>query len=89
MTMVSSTAASFVDKSKNYVQYVYLGFRARQHLRLMAPVMNDEDDDNDDQMILGNLGGLKLPDICLTGEEKPRKNLTQAVAHPGFYLGRG
>ena len=21
--------------------------------------------------------GLKLPDICLTGEEKPRKNLTQ------------
>ena len=25
----------------------------------------------------GNHGGLKLPDICLTGEEKPRKNLTQ------------
>ena len=22
-------------------------------------------------------GGLKFPDICLTGEEKPRKNLTQ------------
>ena len=35
------------------------------------------DDDNDDQMIFGDLGGLKLPDICLTGEEKPRKNLTQ------------
>ena len=31
------------------------------------------DDDNDDQMIFGDLGGLKLPDICLTGEEKPRK----------------
>ena len=31
------------------------------------------DDDNDGQMIFGNLGGLKLPDICLTGEEKPRK----------------
>ena len=28
-------------------------------------------------MIFGNLGGLKLPDICLTGEEKPQKNLTQ------------
>ena len=28
-------------------------------------------------MIFGDLGGLKLPDICLTGEEKPRKNLTQ------------
>ena len=28
-------------------------------------------------MILGDLGGLRLPDICLIGEEKPRKNLTQ------------
>ena len=34
-------------------------------------------DDNDGQMTSGDLGGLKLPDICLTGEEKPRKNLTQ------------
>ena len=25
----------------------------------------------------GTLGDLKFPDICLTGEEKPRKNLTQ------------
>ena len=35
------------------------------------------DDDNDGQMMFMDLGGLKLPDICLTGEEKPRKNLTQ------------
>ena len=35
------------------------------------------DDDNDGQMIFGDLRGLKLADICLTGEEKPRKNLTQ------------
>ena len=34
-------------------------------------------DGNDGQRIVGDLGGLKLPDICLTGEEKPRKNLTQ------------
>ena len=34
-------------------------------------------DDNDGQMIFGDLGGLKLPDICLTGEEKLQKNLTQ------------
>ena len=34
-------------------------------------------DDNDGQMIFGDLGGLKLPDICLTDEEKPRKNLIQ------------
>ena len=34
-------------------------------------------DDDDGQMIFGDLVGLKLPDIHLTGEEKPRKNLTQ------------
>ena len=34
-------------------------------------------DDNDGQMIFGDIGGLKLPDICVTGEEKPRKNLIQ------------
>ena len=34
-------------------------------------------DDNDGQMIFGDAGGLKFPDICITGEEKPRKNLTQ------------
>ena len=33
--------------------------------------------DNDGQMIFGDLGALKLPDICITGEEKPRKNLAQ------------
>ena len=31
------------------------------------------DDENDGQMIFGDLGGLKLPDIRLTGEEKPEK----------------
>ena len=31
----------------------------------------------DGQMIFGDLVGLKLPDISLTGEEKPQKNLTQ------------
>ena len=34
-------------------------------------------DDYDGQMMFGDLVGLKLPDIRLTGEEKPRKNLTQ------------
>ena len=33
--------------------------------------------DYDGQMIFGDLVGLTFPDICLTGEEKPRKNLTQ------------
>ena len=35
------------------------------------------DDDYDGQIIFGDLVGLKLPDIRLTGEENPRKNLTQ------------
>ena len=30
-------------------------------------------DDYDGQMIFGDLEGLKLPDICLKGEEKPQK----------------
>ena len=30
-------------------------------------------DDNDGQMIFGDLVGLKLPDILLTGKEKPQK----------------
>ena len=34
-------------------------------------------DDNDGQIIFWDLRGLKFPDICLTGEAKPRKNLTQ------------
>ena len=34
-------------------------------------------DDYNGQMIFGDLVGLKLPDIRLTGEEKPRKNLNQ------------
>ena len=50
-------------------------FKTRQHLRSLAPVLND--DDNDGQMIFGDLGGLKCPDICLAGEEEPRKNLSQ------------
>ena len=34
-------------------------------------------DDNDGQMIFGDLGSLNIPDTYLTGEEKRRKNLTQ------------
>ena len=42
------------------------------------------DDDNDGQMIFGDLGGLKLPDICLTGEEKPHPgNLPRPGIEPG------
>ena len=36
-------------------------------------------DDYDGQMVFGELMGLKLPDICITGEEKPRKNLPRKL----------
>ena len=45
-------------------------------------------DDIDGQMIFGDLVGLKLPDICLTDEEKHKKkphlgNLSQPGIEPG------
>ena len=40
-------------------------------------------DDNDGQMIFGDLGGLKLPDICLTGEKKPEKTSPRKPAPTG------
>ena len=44
-------------------------------------MMND--DNNDGQMIFGGLGGLKLPDICLPGEEKPRKTSPRKLVPTG------
>ena len=42
------------------------------------------DDDNYVQMIFGDLGGLKLPDICLTGEEKtPKKTSPRKLVPTG------
>ena len=45
-------------------------------------------DDYDGQIIFGDLMGLKFPDICLTGEENPRKkphqgNLSRTGIKPG------
>ena len=46
------------------------------------------DDDNDGQMIFGDLGGLKLPDIYLTGEKKtPKKSLPGNLSRPGIEPG--
>ena len=43
----------------------------------VIPTRRIWNDDYDGQMIFGDLAGLKFPDNCLTGEEKPRKNLIQ------------
>ena len=47
-----------------------------------------DNDDYDGQMMPGDHLGLKSPDICLTGEEKPRKkphpgNLSRPGIEPG------
>ena len=54
----------------------------------VIPTRRRWNDDDDGQMIFGDLGGLKLPDICLTGEEKPRQkphpgNLSRPAIEPG------
>ena len=53
------------------------GFRACQHLSSLVPVMNDYGWEWLPNDIRGPWG-LKLPDICITGEEKTPKN-----PHPG------
>ena len=60
--------------------YVYLGLRARQNLRSLAPVMMD---DYDGQMIFGDLVGLKFPDIRLTGEENQEKTSPRKLVPTG------
>ena len=40
-------------------------------------------DDYAGKMIFGDLLGLKLPDICLTGEEKPRKTSPRKLVPTG------
>ena len=50
-----------------------------KHTHTVIPTRRIWNDDYDVQMMVGDLGGLKFPDICLTGEEKPRKK----KPHPG------
>ena len=44
---------------------------------------DDDGDDNDGQMIFGNLGGLKHPEIWLTGEENPEKTSPRKLVPTG------
>ena len=63
----------------------------RQHTPSTHPVIPTRriwNDEYDGQKIVGDFGGLKFPDICLTGEEKPRKkphpgNLSRPGIEPG------
>ena len=58
--------------------YVFIfGFKGASTSKVISARNEMMMDDCDGQMIFGDLVGLKLPDIRLTGGEKPRKNLIQ------------
>ena len=61
---------------KIVIMYVCIfGFKGASTSQVIGARNEKMMDDYDGQMIFGDLVGLKLPDIRLTGEEKPRKNL--------------
>ena len=60
------------------ITYVYFKFWGASTSQVIGARNEMMMDDCDGQMIFGDLVGLKLPDIHLTGEEKPRKK-----PHPG------
>ena len=66
-------------KSEIQCMYVYLRFQGASTSQVIGARKEMMMDDYDGQMGFRDLGGLKLPDICLTGEEKPRRNLTQEI----------
>ena len=49
----------------------------------VIPTRRKWNDDDGGQMILRDLGSLKFPDICLTGEEKPRKTSPRKLVSTG------
>ena len=63
--------------------YVYLGLRARQHLRSFGARNEMMMDDYDGQMIFGDLVSLNLPDIRLIGEENPEKTPPRKLVPTG------
>ena len=67
------------------ISYVCIfGFKGASTSKVIGARNEMMMDDYDGQMIFGDLVGLKLPEIRLTGEKKTRKNLT-----PKTYPDRG
>ena len=60
---------SYNNKMLMYV--CIFGFKGTSTSKVIGTCNELMMDDYDGQMIFGDLVGLKLPDICLTGEEKP------------------
>ena len=53
----------------------------------VIPTRRILNDDDDGQMIFVDLGGLKFPDICLTGEKNPEKTHPGKLSRPGIEPG--
>ena len=74
----------FMDKIKanKVCMYCIFGFKGTSTSQVIG-ARNEMMDYYDGQMIFGDLVGLKLPDIRLTGEEKPRKNSPRKLVPTG------
>ena len=70
--------------SKSTKGYVYIfGFKGVSTSQVIGARNEMMMDYYDGQMIFGDLVGLKLPDIRLTGEEKPRKTSPRKLVLTG------
>ena len=62
---------------------VYLGFKGASTSKVIGVRNEMMMDDYDGQMIFGDLVGLKLPDIRLTGEKNPEKTSPRELVPTG------
>ena len=69
--------SSLEELSTNSTHVCIFGFKGTSTSKVSGARNEMMMDDYDGQIIFGDLVDLKLPDIRLTGEEKPRKNHTQ------------
>ena len=88
MQALGNQLVSVDGKHNMLLLYVYLRFQGASTSEVIGVRNEMMMDDYDSQMILGDLVGLNLPDIRLTGEEKPKKkthprNLSQPGIEPG------
>ena len=77
----------FADICLTYVCICIFGLKGPSTSKVIGARNEMMMDDYDGQMIFGDLVGLKLPDIRLTGEENPEKphpgNLSRPAIEPG------
>ena len=84
----SSDKIQDLDTFTRRVYMCIFGFKGASTSKVIGARNEMMRDGYDGQMIFGDLVGLKLPDIRLTGEEKPRKkphtgNLPRPGIEPG------